>query len=66
MTKEELIQLDSLLEKLRNERVEKLKKSYPDFDFEDDEALHELDDGDCLCEGIDIVSGVISYMMEEK
>ena len=65
MTKEELNQLDSLLNKLRNERIETLRKNYPDFNFDDEDDLHELDDGDCLCEGIDIVSGVISYMKEE-
>ena len=65
MTKEELNQLGDLLEKLRSERIEEINAKDPDFDCSDVDDLYEYDDGDRLCEGIDIVYGVICDMKGE-
>lgn len=62
MTKEELNQLGDLLEKLRSERIKEINAECPDLDCSDIDELYEYDDGDRLCEGIDIVSTVIDNM----
>lgn len=52
--------VNDLLE-LRNKRIKELEEKYPDLDFEELELdeLYELDDYDCLIEGIDIVVNAI-------
>lgn len=65
MTKEELNQLGDLLGKLRRERIEEINAEDPDFDCSDTDDLYEYDDGDRLCEGIDIVLTVIDNMRGE-
>ena len=64
MTTKELNQLNELLTKLMGERLKELDEEYPDNDIYnmDCEELYELDDGDNLCQGIDIVQTVISNM----
>ena len=46
---------------LRNDRIKQLEEKYPDVDFEELELedLYEMDDYDCLIEGIDIVVNAI-------
>jgi len=74
MTKQELNTLHELLEKLQKERLDELNKEYPEvyseeldeevdvytLSEEDPMSLYELDDGDRLSEGLDIVIGVVT------
>jgi len=76
MTKQELDTLYELLEKLQKERLDELNKEYPevyserlekDVDVytlleEDPMSLYELDDGDRLSEGLDIVITVVAEL----
>lgn len=52
--------VNDLLE-LRAKRVKQLEEKYPDVDFEELELedLYEMDDYDCLIQGIDIVVNAI-------
>ncbi len=52
--------VNDLLE-LRAKRVKQLEEKYPDIDIENLELddLYELDDYDCLIQGIDIVVNAI-------
>ena len=80
MTKQELDTLYELLEKLQKERLDELNKEYPEVYSEeldeevdvytlleeDPMSLYELDDGDRLSEGLDIVIGVVQDMKPSK
>lgn len=66
MTREEKYQLIDLLEKLRDERILEVAKDYnlTERDIREKlcrepEEVYEMDDGDRLLEGIDIVLGVL-------
>ena len=73
MTKQELNTLYELLKKLQKERLDELNEEYPEVYSEeldkdvdvytlseqDPMSLYELDDGDRLSEGLDIVIGVV-------
>lgn len=80
MTKSELNQLHNLLTKFYKERLDELNKEFPegvyserldeDVDVytlseQDPTTLWELDDGDRLSEGIDIVIGVVENIRGE-
>ena len=71
MTKQELNTLHELATKLLKERLEELDKEFPEGEYFDEgtnvysldsEELYELDDGDRLCEGLDIVIGVVAEL----
>ena len=55
MTKQELNTLSDLLLKLREERLQEYRGEGYDVDSMDDEEIIELDDGDNLLQGLDIV-----------
>lgn len=59
MTKQELNTLSELLLKLQNERLQEYRDKGYDIDSMDDEEIIELDDGDNLLQGIDIVFYVV-------
>ena len=66
MTREEKYKLIELLEKLRDERILEVAKDYDLTEREvreklcrEPEEVYEMDDGDRLIEGIDIVLGVL-------
>lgn len=62
MTKQELNTLSDLLLKLQNERLQEYRDKGYDIDSMDDEEIIELDDGDNLLQGIDIVFYVVQEM----
>ncbi len=62
MTREEKYQLIDLLEKLRDEEIQELAKEYGMTEEEirkmlarEPEDVYDMDDGDCLLQGIDTV-----------
>lgn len=61
MTKEELIQLWTLLKKLKKERILKCVEEDPETNFQqfDDDDWYDYDDGDNLIYGCDVVLGVV-------
>ena len=59
MTKQELNTLSDLLLKLQEERLQEYRDEGYDIDSMDDEEIIELDDGDNLLQGLDIVFGVV-------
>lgn len=66
MTREEKYQLIDLLEKLRDERILEVAKDYNLTERDvreklcrEPEDVYEMDDGDCLLQGIDTVLGAI-------
>ena len=59
MTKQELNTLSDLLLKLQEERLQEYRDEGYDIDSMDDEEIMELDDGDNLLQGLDIVFGVV-------
>lgn len=66
MTKEEKYKLIELLEKLRDERILEIANDYDLTEREvrnklcrEPEEVYEMDDGDRLIEGLDIVLGVL-------
>ena len=74
MTKSELDKLHELSTKLLKERLEELDKQYPSGEYFEEgesvydldcEELYELDDGDNLCQGLDIVIGVTENLRGE-
>lgn len=80
MTKSELNQLHNLLTKFYKERLDELNKEFPEGVYserldenvdvytlseQDPTTLWELDDGDRLSEGIDIVIGVVENIRGE-
>ena len=74
MTRQELDTLWELACKLRNERLEEIKKDY-DYTEEElqelvndpyNEDLYDIDDGDNLLQGLDIVIGVVEEMKPTK
>ena len=65
MEKEKLQQLYDLTGELLKERMDRYEKEYPDFYDWDDEEQYEVDDGDRLLEGCDIIQNVIMLMLEK-
>ncbi|MBR4378257.1 MAG: hypothetical protein IKP50_05215 [Bacilli bacterium] len=66
MTRDEKYKLTELLEKLRDERILEVAKDYDLTEREvreklcrEPEEVYEMDDGDNLLNGIDIVLGVL-------
>ena len=66
MTKEEIYKLIELLEKLRDERILEVAKDYDLTERDireklcrEPEEVYEMDDGDCLLQGIDTVLTVL-------
>jgi len=66
MTREEKYKLIELLEKLRDERILEVARDYSLTERDireklcrEPEEVYEMDDGDRLIEGIDIVLGVL-------
>lgn len=66
MTREEKYKLIELLEKLRDERILEVAKDYDLTERDireklcrEPEEVYEMDDGDCLLEGIDTVLAVL-------
>ena len=59
MTKQELNTLSDLLLKLQEERLQEYRDEGYGIDSVDDEEVMELDDGDNLLQGLDIVFGVV-------
>jgi len=59
LTKEELETLDRLLTKLKNLRVQEYEEEGYDLNDYEPEEIYEMDDGDRLLEGLDIVIGVV-------
>lgn len=59
MTEQELNTLSDLLLKLQEERLQEYRDEGYDIDSMDDEEIIELDDGDNLLQGLDIVFGVV-------
>ena len=66
MTREEKYQLIDLLEKLRDERIVETAEQFDMTEREirkklcrEPEEVYEMDDGDNLLQGIDIVLGVL-------
>jgi len=49
--------LERLLNQLKEERLQELRDSGYDIDEMSEEEIEELDDGDCLTQGINIVLG---------
>ena len=62
MTKQELNTLSDLLLKLQEERLQEYRDEGYDIDSMDDEEIMELDDGDNLLQGLDIVFGVVQII----
>ena len=67
MTREKKYQLMDLLEELRDEEIQELAKEYGMTEDEirkmlarEPEDVYEMDDGDCLLQGIDAVLGALS------
>ena len=67
MTREKKYQLIELLEELRDEEIQELTKEYNMTEKEirkmlerEPEDVYEMDDGDCLLQGIDTVLGALS------
>ena len=67
MTREKKYQLMDLLEELRDEEIQELAKEYNMTEKEIRKMLarepmdvYEMDDGDCLLQGIDTVLGALS------
>jgi len=67
MTREEKYKLIELLEKLRDERILEVAKDYDLTERDireklcrEPEEVYEMDDGDRLIEGLDIVLGVLN------
>lgn len=67
MTREKKYQLMDLLEELRDEEIQELAKEYDMTEKEirkmlarEPEDVYEMDDGDCLLQGIDAVLGALS------
>ena len=65
MTEAELKQLRNLLLKLQEERLNKYRAEGYDVDGMDDDEIMELDDGDNLIQGIDIVYFVVEQKISE-
>lgn len=65
MTKTKLQQLYDLTGELLKERMDRYEKEHPDFYDWDDEEQYNLDDGDRLIEGCDIVQNAIMLMLEK-
>ena len=65
MSKEELKQLYDLTGELLKERMGRYEKEYPDFYDWDEEEQYEVDDGDRLLEGCDIIQHAIMLMLEK-
>ena len=59
MTKQELNILSDLLLKLQEERLREYRDGGYEIDGMDDEEIIDLDDGDNLLQGLDIVFGVV-------
>ena len=59
MTKQELNTLSELLIKLQNERLQEYRDEGYDVDSMDEEEIMELDDGDNLIQGIDLIYCVV-------
>ena len=67
MTREKKYQLMDLLEELRDEEIQELAKEYNMTEDEirkmlarEPEDVYEMDDGDCLLQGIDTILGALS------
>lgn len=67
MTREKKYQLIELLEELRDEEIQELTKEYNMTEKEirkmlerEPEDVYEMDDGDCLLQGIDTILGALS------
>ena len=67
MTREKKCQLMDLLEELRDEEIKELAEEYNMTEKEirkmlarEPEDVYEMDDGDCLLQGIDTVLGALS------
>ena len=67
MTREKKCQLMDLLEELRDEEIKELAEEYNMTEKEirkmlarEPEDVYEMDDGDCLLQGIDAVLGALS------
>ena len=67
MTREKKYQLIELLEELRDEEIQELTKEYNMTEKEirkmlerEPEDVYEMDDGDCLLQGIDTSVGALS------
>ena len=59
MTRKELDLLSELLLKLQEERLQEYRDEGYDVDGMDDEEIMELDDGDNLIQGIDLIYCVV-------
>lgn len=59
MTRKELDLLSELLLKLQEERLQEYRDEGYDVDSMDDEEIMELDDGDNLIQGIDLIYCVV-------
>ena len=59
MTRKELDLLSELLLKLQEERLQEYRDEGYDVDSMDDEEIMELDDGDNLLQGIDLIYCVV-------
>lgn len=59
MTRKELDLLSELLLKLQEERLQEYRDEGYDIDSMDDEEIMELDDGDNLIQGIDLIYCVV-------
>ena len=59
MTKQELNTLSNLLLKLQEERLQEYRDEGYEIERKDDEEIIELDDGDNLLQGLDIVFVVV-------
>lgn len=59
MTRKELDLLSELLLKLQEERLQEYRDEGYDVDSMDDEEIIELDDGDNLIQGIDLIYCVV-------
>lgn len=61
MTRQELDTIWELACKLRNERLEEIKKenNFTEEELQELEDIYDLDDGDNLIQSLDIVIGVV-------
>ena len=66
MTRTELNTLSELLLKLQDERLQEYRDEGYDVDSMDDEEIIELDDGDNLLQGIDLVYCVVQGVKPTK
>jgi hypothetical protein len=57
MTIDEKALLERLLNQLKEERLKEYRDDGYDVDGMDESEIEELDDGDCLIQGINIVLG---------